>query len=90
MYCAVGGDESESRRMRDVNGVPAIPEEEEELLRSGGFAREDTPPEKLLDSNVVCLLMYVSARVRAPAVDVVEDSEEIVVLSNREDKERRK
>ena len=55
MYCAVGGDERDRRRMRDVKGVPEL--DEEEILGSGGSAREETPPEKLLERRVVCLLM---------------------------------
>ena len=58
MYCAVGGDERERRKMRDVRGLLGFIDEEEELkVGSGGVAREDTPPERLFERRVVCLLM---------------------------------
>ena len=56
MYCAVGGEERERRRIRDVSGEPVWPDEEERL-GSGGFEREEGPPAMVLERRVVCLLM---------------------------------
>ena len=55
MYCAVGGEERERRRIREVSGEDWP--EEEERLGSGDLEREEGPPAMVLERRVVCLLM---------------------------------